>query len=338
MLSVLLNSDAHDRRGNIALGKIASAIANANNRIPNRFAAERNAWAEIRAGIVSGKLHPIDPDTNASLGGDNYGPGGVQFDQLKAWGHAAGYDFRIVTKKNTRLENAVLPTSGGGSSWRHEVHRNAAVTPEWVYWPAERRVDSWQAVSLSLGLDPDSLEHAGECITAASFPTAEVQAEFEKRLALVSALTSYVCAPLLQFVALLERFPMPPELAVLAAPAAPDKPPSSTAHLETRPETDDESQKVDAAIVSAGATATGEKYDKQLPWWQADYDILLLARNAGDSLRRKRERTSNRKIGDAVANRIEADEQRGKKRKPPSGEHIKNTVLKGWKYQPDQAE
>ena len=338
MLSVLLNSDAHDRRGNIALGKIASAIANANNRIPNRFAAERNAWAEIRAGIVSGKLHPIDPDTNASLGGDNYGPGGVRFDQLKAWGHAAGYDFRIAKKKNTRLENAVLPTSGGGSSWRREVHRNAATAPEWVYWPAERRVDSWQAVSLSLGLDPDSLEHAGECITAASFPTAEVQAEFEKRFALVSGLTDLASAPLSKFVALLGPLPMPPELALLTTPVAPDKPPSSAAQLEIKPETDDESQKVDGAIVGAGATATGAKCDKQLPWWQTDYDILLLARNAGDSLHRKNERTSNRKIGDAVAHRIEAEERRGKMRKAPAGETIKNTALKGWKYKPDHAE
>jgi hypothetical protein len=92
-----------------------------------------------------------------------------------------------------------------------------------------------------------------------------------------------------------------------------------------------------AETVGAGETATGGKDEKPLPWWQADYDIHLLARNAGDSLHRKKERTSNRKIGDAVVRRIEAEEQRGKKRKPPSGEHIKNTVLKGWQYQPDKA-
>jgi hypothetical protein len=72
-----------------------------------------------------------------------------------------------------------------------------------------------------------------------------------------------------------------------------------------------------------------------LPWWRKDYDIMLLACIAGDSLTRQRKRTSNRAIGDAIANRIEAEELRGKKRKPPTGEHIKNTVLKGWQYKPN---
>ena len=67
-------------------------------------------------------------------------------------------------------------------------------------------------------------------------------------------------------------------------------------------------------------------------WWRTDYDIKLMAQNAGDSLRRKGENTSNRSIGDAVALEIETRERTGKKRKGPDGQTIKNTDLKGWKY------
>ncbi len=74
--------------------------------------------------------------------------------------------------------------------------------------------------------------------------------------------------------------------------------------------------------------------DESLVWWRKDYDIMELAQSAGDSLRRQKKKQSNRAIGDAIALRIEEAERREKKRQPPSGEHMKNTVLKGWQYQP----
>lgn len=68
-------------------------------------------------------------------------------------------------------------------------------------------------------------------------------------------------------------------------------------------------------------------------WWRTDYEIMQIAQSAGDSLRRKGERTSNRAIGDAVALEIERREKSGGKRKGPDGQTIKNTDLKGWKYE-----
>lgn len=172
MLTILLTDDDHDRRGNLILGNVAKAIAQANlpdaerklnseltskelerakefnncpqnerkrlifertehclidvdadvslgipytRRYANLFTAEKNAWAEIRAGVVSNKLHPIDPDNNGSLGGDNYGHGGVTFDQLAAWGRAAGYEFRIATSNDSQCLTGEPPIVGAGT-------------------------------------------------------------------------------------------------------------------------------------------------------------------------------------------------------------------------------
>ncbi len=158
-------------------------------------------------------------------------------------------------KQRARLENAVMPTHGSGNRCPREIHRNPVTAPEWMYWPAERSVETWQAVSLSLGLDPNSLEHRGgafgesEVITAESFPSADTQDEFRKRIDLLGALSEKVYAPLSHFVALLGNLPMPPELAMLAV--APINPPSNAAPLETKPETGDEPQKVDVGDTAA---------------------------------------------------------------------------------------
>ena len=79
---------------------------------------------------------------------------------------------------------------------------------------------------------------------------------------------------------------------------------------------------------------TSEAGANPLPqtWWRTDYDIMSIAQSAGDSLRRKGEKTSNRSIGDAVALEIETRERAGKKRKGPDGQTIKNTDLRGWEY------
>ena len=91
----------------------------------------------------------------------------------------------------------------------------------------------------------------------------------------------------------------------------------------------------DTQTTSAATPAAKTVTKKALPWWQQDYDILLQAQNAGDSLRRQNKKTSNRAIGDKIALHITQEELRDKKRKAPSGETIKNTVLKGWKYTAD---
>lgn len=84
----------------------------------------------------------------------------------------------------------------------------------------------------------------------------------------------------------------------------------------------------------AGAIAAPTK-TKMLAqtWWRTEYEIMTMAQSAGDSLRRKGKRTSNRAIGDAVALEIEQREKSGKKRKGPDGQTIKNADLLGWKYE-----
>ena len=89
------------------------------------------------------------------------------------------------------------------------------------------------------------------------------------------------------------------------------------------------------------ATSTGSADDQQATegnptgvWWRDEYDVLLLAQNAGDSLFRQKKKTSIRAIANAVAKRIEDEELRGQRRKV-SGDTIRNTVLLGWKYRRD---
>jgi hypothetical protein len=60
---------------------------------------------------------------------------------------------------------------------------------------------------------------------------------------------------------------------------------------------------------------------------------MLLASNAGDSLKRQNKKTSTRAIADSVALRIENEELRTKMKRKVDGGTIRNTVLKGWKYQ-----
>ena len=89
-----------------------------------------------------------------------------------------------------------------------------------------------------------------------------------------------------------------------------------------------------AAKVEAGTVATPTKTKKLAQtWWRIEYEIMTMAQSAGDSLRRKGKRTSNRAIGDVVAFEIEQREKSGKKRKAPDGETIKNTDLLGWTYE-----
>lgn len=99
-----------------------------------------------------------------------------------------------------------------------------------------------------------------------------------------------------------------------------------------RTESSDEEQSAPAAKGEAKTASTTKKKLAQT-WWRKDYEIMTMAQSAGDSLRRKNKRTSNRAIGDAVALEIEQREKCGKKRKGPDGLTIKNADLLGWKYE-----
>lgn len=109
------------------------------------------------------------------------------------------------------------------------------IAPDWSYWPASRNVKQWQAVALSLNIDPDSLRHspqgwmagpgAGPVLLSESFPSAEVENEFQKRLDLLAN-----CLPGKPMMALckfaewadsVNLTPMPSELAALANQSPP---------------------------------------------------------------------------------------------------------------------
>lgn len=274
---------------------------------------------------------------------------------------------KLRARNLARLESAI-PATSGGYSFPREIHYIPAIAPDWAYWSAEQRVQRWQAVSLSLNLDPDSLKHTddglgalghGRLIPPQSFPSADIQDKFRKRIDLLGRLSEKVCAPLSEFVALLGKRDMPPELTALVAPVvtpaaciepqkvdAGDTADSEQRAASTVAKTESQTGKPDNNSRSKGATdasnAAGAPAHKDTDasvfkglWWWDDYDIMLYAENAGAALKRKKARTSNRAIGDAIAKRIEEEERRGQKRKPPTGDHFKNTVLKGWKYKPE---
>lgn len=128
-------------------------------------------------------------------------------------------------KKDARrrlLEAAVQPKGCGGPSPLErvlEIQRQPAVLPEWIYWPSRGEVFQWEAVALSLGLAPDSMQHSEGFISPASFPTKEIQVEFRKRLELVWRLTNQDKAPLEYFALLMKTLTMPLEMAAMASPA-----------------------------------------------------------------------------------------------------------------------
>lgn len=145
-------------------------------------------------------------------------------------------------RRRAKLEAAVTPQGSSGYARQRLGYRKPITAPSWVYWPANRIVAQWQVVSLSLGLDPDSLEQRGDYITPESFPDADTQGEFKKRIDLLGALTEKVCAPLSQFVGILGMVSMPPELSALNLPTP------GPATIETAAG--------DSPIVCDGGTAT----------------------------------------------------------------------------------
>lgn len=201
-------------------------------------------------------------------------------------------------------------------------------TPDWNLWQHLPDAELWEAVLLSMNIDPGQIESE----YGSYHEYFREDKEASKRLRLLDA-NRYRIYPLgIDRLIRLDRFAawastlwedLPPELLALACKQAAATEQNDVPTAGNTPPT------------SKIPTNKAANADETMPWWREDYDIMLLASNAGDSLQRQKKRTSNRAIGDAIANRIEAEESRGKKRKPPTGEHIKNTALKGWQYKPN---
>lgn len=130
--------------------------------------------------------------------------------------------------KVSKAPPPITPIRGGGYVAKRAVvvQRKPATAPDWAYWPAARPVKPWQAVALSLNLEPESLEHsstawmagpgAGPVLKSESFPDAETEATFGKRLALLGDFVSHSSSvPLGVLAGKLVAHTMPPEMAAL---------------------------------------------------------------------------------------------------------------------------
>jgi hypothetical protein len=96
MLTVELSADDLENNGQFAkIGGVARAIAKAKG-VSNLLNSERKIFPRINAGVQSGALNPIDPETLEPLSKSDYGTGLVHFDELAEWGRSTKqFDFRI---------------------------------------------------------------------------------------------------------------------------------------------------------------------------------------------------------------------------------------------------
>lgn len=106
--------------------------------------------------------------------------------------------------------------------------------PDWNLWPAMPWVKAWEAVALSLDIEPKSLEQdplslmadtgGGPFFLKGSFPSRQIKDEFDQRLRLLKAhytnpdFSSFDDVNLAEFSAwsLSSRWSIPPEIAALA--------------------------------------------------------------------------------------------------------------------------
>ncbi|MFA7241915.1 MAG: hypothetical protein WC091_17515 [Sulfuricellaceae bacterium] len=102
---VLEGDDFYQDSGYVIIGNVAKAIARLllSNGARDRLKAERDAWPLIHTGVVSGKLHPLEPETLSQLSENNYGNGIVLFTELVEWGKwAKRFDFAMAAKESTQ--------------------------------------------------------------------------------------------------------------------------------------------------------------------------------------------------------------------------------------------
>ncbi len=137
----------------------------------------------------------------------------------------------IVSKAPPPPTIHISGTGGGQSKPRYQ----ARISPDWSFWPPSRPVAPWQAVALSLNLDPDSLKHhpygrMARSLTglvpppfflSESFPDAETETAFKKRSDLLASYrpAHHELLPLQDFAtwaASVNLSPIPTELAVHA--------------------------------------------------------------------------------------------------------------------------
>jgi len=108
----------------------------------------------------------------------------------------------------------------------------APIALDWSFWPPSRPVAPWQAVALSLNLDPNSLKHSPDGWMAGpgappfflseSFPDAETETAFKKRSDLLASYrpSLWELLPLQDFATWavsVNLAPIPPELVAMTS-------------------------------------------------------------------------------------------------------------------------
>ena len=126
-------------------------------------------------------------------------------------------------KKRARLMAAITPQGSVSSPPSpHEITRLTTPVTDWAYWPARREVEIWEAVALSLNIDPGSLEFS-PLGAIRNFSRSGDSGKFTKRLKMTAALTQHTeRLPLSQYATMLGALPMPPEMAATVTLPAPD--------------------------------------------------------------------------------------------------------------------
>jgi len=330
------------------------------NGSDNKFQAERDAWSLIHTGIEAKELHPLDPAT-LSLNLTDYGNGIVSFDELVAWGRwCKRFDFVKQSapaanceyvplfplladywdKPQSELPEALQARVGGRVVKRFVGHKPKFDANGEFERDAEGRYPVWEEVHIEyhesaegfpLGWDaltPDQRQKLARKIDYQNDPkNAEERTYLWNLVCEKDAIEREIRKwELMHPQSISEAKIQEDKLAELR---------SKLAEIERRFESPPDTAAPQAAGKGKAGTVTTPTKTKVLAqtWWRAEYEIMTMAQSAGDSLRRKDKRTSNRAIGDAVALEIEQREKAGKKRKGPDGQTIKNADLLGWKYE-----
>lgn len=219
----------------------------------------------------------------------------------------------MTDKKISNAPAPITPVRWGGatglsrkSSHETEVTQvHTSSTPDWSCWLASRSVTLDEAVTLTLNLDPDSLQKTGWFITSQSFADQGTGEQFSKRLGAIQGCfkKSNIKLSVIAEWAVVEAKwnGLPPEFVALAATFVP-------------------------VVAVVAATLTPIKSGANNDW------VLKAQDRAIEIIKRQKLKDfypSQVNISDEIAKEFRADGIVGSDGKPLSGATIKRHALKG---------
>ena len=168
--------------GFIKIGRLNKAIAKAKNpNIPaaELLAIERKLFAGINAAVQLGKLKPLDPSTLAPLSKSDYGNGIVPLAEVVEWGRDTNlFDFKIAAVQVSKAPPPIMPIRGNGYIPKQSESDRL---PRWNKWRLMPEVKEWEAVALSLNIEPGKVKTNRDAWMGAAHPFDEGE-EFNDRL------------------------------------------------------------------------------------------------------------------------------------------------------------